>query len=74
MASTTLPEADSTAATIVGPLRDSFLRHLAAENRSRWTQVSSGAAIDPLAAFNPNHRRLISRREPDPTRGCGRAD
>jgi site-specific recombinase XerD len=45
------PEADSTAAVVVGPLRDSFLRHLAAENRSRSTQVSYAAAIDLLAAF-----------------------
>ena len=36
---------------VVGPLRDSFLRHLAAENRSSSTQVTYAAAIDLLAAF-----------------------
>ena len=51
MASTILPDADSTAVAVVGPLRDSFLRHLAAENRSRSTQVTYAAAIDLLAAF-----------------------
>jgi site-specific recombinase XerD len=45
------PEADSTATSVVGPLRDSFLRHLAAENRSRSTQVTYAAAIDLLTAF-----------------------
>lgn len=51
MARTPLPDADSSAATVVGPLRDSFLRHLAAENRSPSTRVTYAAAIDLLAAF-----------------------
>ncbi len=51
MVRTPIPEADSSAAVVVGPLRDSFLRHLAAENRSRSTQVTYAAAIDLLAAF-----------------------
>ncbi len=51
MATTPLPDVDSSAATIVGPLRDSFLRHLAAENRSPSTRVTYAAAIDLLAAF-----------------------
>ena len=51
MARTPLPEADSTARAVVGPLRDSFLRHLAAENRSPSTRVTYAAAIDLLAAF-----------------------
>lgn len=51
MVRTPLPEADSSAAPIVGPLRDSFLRHLAAENRSRSTRITYAAAIDLLAAF-----------------------
>ncbi len=52
MATTPLPEVDSSAATIVGPLRNSFLRHLAAENRSASTRVTYAAAIDLLAAFS----------------------
>ena len=51
MVRTPLPETDSSAATVVGPLRDSFLRHLAAENRSPSTRVTYAAAIDLLAAF-----------------------
>jgi site-specific recombinase XerC len=51
MARTPLPDADSSAATVVGPLRDSFLRHLAAENRSPSTRITYAAAIDLLAAF-----------------------
>ena len=51
MARTPLPEVDSSAATFVGPLRDSFLRHLAAENRSPATRVTYGAAIDLLSAY-----------------------
>lgn len=51
MARTPLPEADSSAAVVVGPLRDSFLRHLAAENRSPSTRITYAAAIDLLAAF-----------------------
>jgi site-specific recombinase XerC len=45
------PSADSSAASRIGPLRDSFLRHLAAENRSRSTLTTYGAAIDLLVAF-----------------------
>ena len=52
MATTPIPEVDSSAASIVGPLRDSFLRHLAAENRSPSTRVTYAAAIDLLAAFS----------------------
>lgn len=37
--------------TVVGPLRDSFLRHLAAENRSPSTRITYAAAIDLLAGF-----------------------
>ena len=51
MARTPIPEVDSSAATIVGPLRDSFLRHLAAENRSPSTRITYAAAIDLLATF-----------------------
>lgn len=51
MARTPIPEVDSSAATVVGPLRDSFLRHLAAENRSPSTRVTYAAAIDLLTAF-----------------------
>ncbi len=51
MARTPLPDADSSAAAVVGPLRDSFLRHLAAENRSPSTRITYAAAIDLLAAF-----------------------
>lgn len=36
---------------MVGPLRDSFLRHLAAENRSPSTRITYAAAIDLLASF-----------------------
>jgi site-specific recombinase XerD len=43
--------ADDSAGSAIGPLRDSFLRHLAAENRSRSTLITYGAAIDLLATF-----------------------
>ena len=43
--------ADSSAVAAIGPYRDSFLRHLAAENRSPSTLTTYGAAIDLLAAF-----------------------
>jgi hypothetical protein len=46
---------DDSAAPAIGPLRDSFLRHLAAENRSRSTLTSYGAAIDLLSAFLGDH-------------------
>jgi site-specific recombinase XerC len=42
---------DDSAGAAIGPLRDSFLRHLAAENRSRSTLTTYGAAIDLLSAF-----------------------
>jgi site-specific recombinase XerC len=42
---------DSSVARTIGPLRDSFLRHLAAENRSPSTRTTYGAAVDLLAAF-----------------------
>ena len=51
MARTPIPEVDSSAATIVGPLRDSFLRLLAAENRSPSTRITHAAAIDLPSAF-----------------------
>ena len=51
MARTPIPEVDSSAAPVVVPLRDSFLRHLAAENRSPSTRVTYAAAIDLLGAF-----------------------
>jgi site-specific recombinase XerD len=41
---------DDSVGAAIGPLRDSFLRHLAAENRSRSTLTTYGAAIDLLAA------------------------
>jgi site-specific recombinase XerD len=44
-------KADDSVGTAIGPLRDSFLRHLAAENRSPSTLTTYGAAIDLLAAF-----------------------
>jgi site-specific recombinase XerD len=43
--------ADDNAGAAIGPLRDSFLRHLAAENRSRSTLTTYGAAIDLLATY-----------------------
>ncbi len=51
MTRTPIPDTDSNPTVVVGPLRDSFLRHLAAENRSRSTQVTYAAAIDLLGAF-----------------------
>jgi site-specific recombinase XerD len=44
-------KADDSAGAAIGPLRDSFLRHLAAENRSPSTRTTYGAAVDLLAAF-----------------------
>ena len=42
---------DDSVGAAIGPLRDSFLRHLAAENRSPSTLTTYGAAIDLLTAF-----------------------
>lgn len=42
---------DSSVARSIGPLRDSFMRHLAAEDRSPSTRTTYGAAVDLLAAF-----------------------
>lgn len=48
----TLPQAaDSTALAAIGPLRDSFLRHLAAENKSPNTLLTYGKAIEQFADF-----------------------
>ena len=48
----TLPQvADSTALSALGPLRDSFLRHLAAENKSPNTILTYGKAVEQLDAF-----------------------
>lgn len=44
-------KADHSVGGAIGPLRDSFLRHLAAENRSPSTRVTYGAAIDLLSTF-----------------------
>jgi site-specific recombinase XerD len=44
-------KADDSVGGAIGPLRDSFLRHLAAENRSPSTLTTYGAAIDLLMAF-----------------------
>ena len=51
MARAPFPEVDSSVAAIVGPLRESFLRHLAAEDRSTSTRITYAAAIDLSAAF-----------------------
>ena len=42
---------DSSGGATIGLFRDSFLRHLAAENRSPSTRITYGAAVDLLAAF-----------------------
>jgi site-specific recombinase XerC len=42
---------DSTGLSSIGPLRDSFLRHLAAENKSPSTRITYQAAIDLFATF-----------------------
>jgi site-specific recombinase XerD len=48
----TLPQvADSTALTAIGPLRDSFLRHLAAENKSPSTLLTYGKAVEQFGEF-----------------------
>lgn len=44
-------KADDSAGAAIGPLRDSFLRHLAAENRSPSTLTTYGAAIDLLSGY-----------------------
>ena len=46
------PSADSNAAAAIGPLRDSFLRHLAAENHSQSTLTTYGAAIELLRVLH----------------------
>ena len=51
MAKHPAPVADSTDLSTIGPLRDSFLRHLAAENRSTSTRSTYAAAINAFAAF-----------------------
>ncbi len=48
----TLPQAaDSSALAAIGPLRDSFLRHLAAENKSPSTLLTYGLAVQQFADF-----------------------
>lgn len=48
----TLPQApDSTDLAAIGPLRESFLRHLAAENKSTSTRLTYGKAVEQLEAF-----------------------
>lgn len=48
----TLPQAaDSTDLSSIGPLRESFLRHLAAENKSASTLLTYGKAVEQFAAF-----------------------
>jgi site-specific recombinase XerD len=48
----TLPQAaDSTALASIGPLRDSFLRHLAAENKSPSTLLTYGKAVEQFGEF-----------------------
>jgi site-specific recombinase XerD len=48
----TLPQAvDSTDLSSIGPLRDSFLRHLSAENKSASTLLSCGKAVEQFADF-----------------------
>lgn len=48
----TLPQvADSTALAALGPLRESFLRHLAAENKSPSTLLTYGRAVEQLGEF-----------------------
>ncbi|HYM53575.1 MAG TPA: tyrosine-type recombinase/integrase [Candidatus Dormibacteraeota bacterium] len=51
MAKIPSPVTDSTDLAAIGPLRDSFLRHLTAENKSPSTRVTYAAAIDQLAVF-----------------------
>jgi site-specific recombinase XerD len=48
----TLPQvADSTDLSSIGPLRDSFLRHLSAENKSASTLLTYGKAVEQFADF-----------------------
>jgi len=47
-----MAQAPRRAAGAVGPPRTSFLRHLAAENRSPSTRVTYAAAIDLRASFS----------------------
>jgi site-specific recombinase XerD len=48
----TLPQvADSTDLSSIGPLRDSFLRHLSAENKSASTLLTYGKAVEQFAEF-----------------------
>ena len=48
----TLPQAaDSTDLSGIGPLRDSFLRHLSAENKSASTLLTYGKAVEQFADF-----------------------
>lgn len=48
----TLPQAaDSSQMADIGPLRESFLRHLAAENKSASTLLTYGLAVQQFADF-----------------------
>jgi site-specific recombinase XerD len=48
----TLPQvADSTDLSAIGPLRESFLRHLAAENKSTSTRLTYGKAVEQFGDF-----------------------
>ena len=45
------PAPDSTGLSSIGPLRESFLRHLAAENKSASTLLTYGKAVEQFGEF-----------------------
>jgi hypothetical protein len=59
---------DSTESLPVGPLRDSFLRHLAAENKSPSTRATYAKAVCQFGAF------LTATGRPDGAAAVRRAD
>jgi hypothetical protein len=51
MANPTPETTDSTGLSSIGPLRESFLRHLAAENKSASTLLTYGKAVEQFGKF-----------------------
>jgi hypothetical protein len=58
----TLPQvADSTDLSAIGPLRESFLRHLAAENKSTSTRLTYGKAVEQFGDFTARSGSVANR-------------
>ena len=72
MARTPIPEVDSSAATDVGPLRNSFLRHLA--DRKKRGKSPHGALAERRRRARISAMRNERRPRPDGSKATMRAD